>query len=188
MVLAEKLITAEEFLEIAAQQENMLELAEGAIIEMPPSSLLNSFIAMRIGHLLSSFVNQYNLGYVFGADGGYTLSPHNVRVPDVSFVSKQRFPTLPDKIEGAPDLAIEVVSPSESARSVMNKAELYLQAGARLVWLVYPEEQVIDVIRPAEAGMLVQKFTLDGTLDGGEVLPGFSLPLNAIFPPEDQTA
>ncbi len=90
-----------------------------------------------------------------------------MRIPDVTFVSLERLPTIPDKYIGGPDLAVEVLSPSETATKVLDKVMLYLNAGMRLVWAVVPEEQVVYVYRPAEEGMLVQKFGLEDTLQGG---------------------
>ena len=183
MTIQQKTYTADEFWDMIDQldQTRRYELIRGEIVAMPPSSPRNSMIAMRIGRLIGNYVAEYDLGYVMGADGGYTLAADEVRIPDVSFVSKERMPELPDRFEGGPDLAVEVISPSESSRHVMDKIRLYLHAGTRLVWAVYPDEQVVDVYRPAEAGMHVQKVDMDGMLMGDPVLPGFTLDLHDLF-------
>lgn len=185
MVIQEQSITADVFWDMLPQldQSQQYELVGGQIVEMPPSSPTNSMMAMSIGRHVGNHVADHDLGYVFGADGGYTLSPGDVRIPDVSFVSKARYPELPlpKHIVGGPDLAVEIVSPSESEHAVLDKAQLYLNAGTKLVWLVYPELKKVYVCRPADDGMLVQTLDVDSTLTGGDVLPGFELPLKKLF-------
>lgn len=187
MVAQERLHTAEEFWEIAQRPENAdkrLALIDGEIVEMPPSSQINTVIAMRIGHFFNAFVIPHDLGYVTGADGGFTLTEHNARQPDVAFIAKARHPVL----EGvafpiAPDLAVEVISPSESSNDVLKKVQRYIEAGTRLVWAVYPLEQTVYVWSPApDGGLHVKIFGVEDTLDGGDVLPGFTLKVRDIFP------
>jgi Uma2 family endonuclease len=183
MVLREKLYTAEEFWEIASLPENedrRLELEDGVIIEMAESKPINTVTAMRIGYFFNAWVIPRDLGFVTGADGGYKLAEKRVRLPDVGFISKERLPKIPKRFEIAPDLAVEVVSPDED---VFKKVREYIAAGTRLVWTVYPDEKTVYVFRPAESAELrVQQFGLDDTLDGGDVLPGFALPVRDIFP------
>jgi Uma2 family endonuclease len=186
MAVQEKLITAEEFWEIAQLPENAdkrLELIDGAIHDMPPSSKLNTILAVWIAHLLISYVVANYLGYVTGADGGYQLGPHDVRLPDVGFIAKARAAGLSGTVfPVAPDLAVEVISPSETSRAVLDKARAYLQAGTRSVWAVYPEDQVVDVYRLADDGGLhVQTVGKEGTLDGADALPGFTLAVSDVF-------
>lgn len=185
MTVHEKLYTAEEFYTFVERPENLdhrWELIEGIIVEMPPSSPKNSKLAARFVRHLGNFVDEHDLGHVLGADGGYTLSPHNVRIPDVSFISKERAPSLPKHFDIAPELAVEVISPSESPRSVLDKIGLYLNSGVIIVWAVYPDDKVIEVWQASDNGkMTVQKLTLDDTLDGGEVLSGFTLAVKVVF-------
>jgi Uma2 family endonuclease len=178
----QKLHTAEEFWQMTQQfGEKQYELIEGVILEMPPSNPRNSIMAMRIGRLIGNFVDEHKLGWVQGADGGYTLSPGTVQIPDVSFVSIERSPEIPHEFEGGPDLAVEVISPSETSTTIMKKNRRYIDAGTKIVWNVYPDEEIVYVYRPAEAGMNVQQFGINDTLDCAEVLPEFSLKVNAIF-------
>jgi Uma2 family endonuclease len=120
---------------------------------------------------------------VYGADGGFVLfaDRQTVLVPDVAFVAaervplgsaRKRFPRL------APDLVVEVFSPSDRLSEALNKVRLYLEAGVRLVWLVDPDKRTVTVFRPDAAPE-----TLDATMtiDGGEVLPGFSASVSAMF-------
>lgn|SRR5574341_11028 len=186
MAVEQRTMTAQEFMAIAQLPENAskrLELIEGVIVEMPGSSPENSAIAIRVAYHMTGFVLKGDLGHVTGADGGYALGPRDVRIPDVAFVSKERVPKLTGSVvEGPPDLAVEVVSPSESARDVMDKARAYLKAGARLVWAIYPEARVVDVIRLTPDDHLdVETIGVDGVLDGADVLPGFRLAVKDVF-------
>ncbi|MEO8612365.1 MAG: Uma2 family endonuclease [Chloroflexota bacterium] len=179
----EKLYTAEEFWDIAQLPENQdkrLELEDGVIVEMGSSSPANTVTAMRIGYFLNGFVIPHDLGYVTGADGGFKVGPKRVRQPDVGFISKVRALKLPKRFDLAPDLAVEVVSPDED---VFKKAKEYIRSGTRIVWAVYADEKVVDVITPTQDGEFhVQELTINDVLDGGDVLPGFSLPVRDIFP------
>lgn len=118
-------------------------------------------------------------GYVTGADGGFKLANDRVRQPDVAFVSKSRYPSLPDEFEGGPDLAVEIVSANED---VLKKTDEYLESGTSLIWAVYPDEQVVHVFAPQRQWT---KIDINGTLSGEGVLPGFSLFVKDIFPPRD---
>jgi Uma2 family endonuclease len=106
-----------------------------------------------------------------------------VRLPDVAFVARARQPVLEGvEFPFAPDLAVEVVSPGDSAAEVLDKVALYLQAGTRLVWTVYPDEETVYVWQAAEGGGFhVRKFDRESTLDGGDVLPGFTLAVRDLF-------
>ena len=183
MALREKLYTFEEFWEIVMLPENVerrLELDEGIIVDMGSSSPTNTVIAMRMGYFLNAFVIPNDLGYVTGADGGFRLAPKTFRIPDVGFISKQRVSTLPKRFEIAPDLAVEIVSPDED---VFRKANEYIEAGTQMVWAVYASEKRVYIFRPNQDGTLnVQTYNQDDTLDGGDVLPGFTLRVSDIFP------
>lgn len=183
MVLQEKLYTAEEFWEIAQLPENeerRLELEDGVIVDMGSSSPLNTVTAMRIGYFFNAFVIPRDLGYVTGADGGFKLASKRVRQPDVGFISKQRVSKLPRRFEIAPDLAVEVVSPDED---IFKKAREYLLAGCQIVWAVYADEAIVHVFQLDDDGSVRSRpFDINATLDGGDVLPGFSLPVRDIFP------
>jgi Uma2 family endonuclease len=185
-------LTIEEFLKIAQQPEYescQLELHDGVIEEMPPSSYLNSLIAAQIVRLLGNFVYDNDLGTVTGADGGYSLGTRNVVVPDAAFVAKARRPDPGSKvIEGAPDLAVEVISLSETTPKILKKVRRYLTAGTKLVLTVYPEDQVIIIYRLLDTGELgVQTLGIDEHFDGADVLPGLQLPLRSIFPKQEPT-
>lgn len=186
MAVQEKFYTADDLIEIAQRPENAdkwLELWNGVIIEMPPPTSKHSVIVARILAFLFAFVEAHELGYVTGADGGYVLAPGYTFMPDVAYISKARHPVFPAYLfTAAPDLAVEVVSPSNNPRELLTKIEHYLHFGTQLVWAVYPDERIVDVYRLADDGGLhIQKFTPEDTLNGGDVLPGFTLPVRSIF-------
>lgn len=180
MAIQQPLMTADDFFEWVNLPENdnrRFELDDGMMIEMPPSSPLNTVVAQRISYFLSNHVLPRDLGYITGPDVGFQLGAGHVRQPDVAFIAKSRLPELPSRFEIAPDLAVEVVSPNED---VLKKTREYLSAGTTLVWAVYPHEQIVEVFR-AESPRW-QTLTGDDTLDGGDILPDFSVPVRELFP------
>jgi Uma2 family endonuclease len=132
--------------------------------------------------LIITFVAANDLGDVTAAETGYVLfagRPQTVVAPDVGFVSRKRLPRLTGKYYSVPpDLAVEVVSPTDKARDIREKVALYLQYGTSLVWVVYPDSRLVDVFQP---GKPADSFGLDHELDGGDMLPGFKLPVKEIF-------
>lgn len=107
--------------------------------------------------------------------------PERSRIPGVAFVRAERWERVDRRapaFEGAPDLAIEVVSPSDSYGEVRDKASKWLEAGARLVWVVQPMSRTVEVYRPEQESVTL---TVEDTLSGGDVLPGFSVPLRSLF-------
>lgn len=187
MAVQERLYTTAEFWEIVQRPENAdkrLELIDGVIVEMAPSSQKNTVVAARFIYFLNAHVIPRDLGYVTGADGGYRISEHNSFQPDVGFISKERHPTLEGvEFPVAPDLAVEVISPSESSGIVFGKIHQCIQAGTHLVWMVCPDDETVYAWQPApDGGLHVQPFGKDDTLDGSPVLPGFTLKVSEIFP------
>jgi len=185
MMLLERqqLYTSEEFFEIASLPENetrRLELDEGAIVEMAGSTQENTVAAARIAYYLNAFIIPRNLGYVSGADGAYQLGERKVRLPDVGYISKIRLPQFGGKLFPiAPDLAVEIVSEDED---IFKKAREYLNAGTTLVWAVYSDEKAVYVMQlDDDARLISTTFGTDMTLDGGAVLPGFTLAVRDIF-------
>jgi Uma2 family endonuclease len=177
----------EEFWALYQNPENQarhLELIHGELLEMPASSTRNSIIALRIGRHLGNYADEHDLGYVTGADAGFCLDPHNAPQPDTAFIRKARVPNLEAKVfEGAPDIAVEVISPSESRPAILRKTRLYLEHGGQSVWAVYPEERMIEVYSLNASGQLAVLVLLDDQeiLEGGPSLPGFRLSLGQIF-------
>lgn len=176
----------EQFWAFVMQPENAekrWELIAGEIIEMPPSSLKNSALAGRIIYFLLAYVLPRGLGWVTVPDGGYQLAEAMLVQPDAAFLSKERAPTLTARVfEGAPDLAVEIISPSERHTEIRAKISAYLAHGARLVWIIYPDEQIVDVWQAQPDGALrVESFDKGQTLRADDLLPEFSLPVAALF-------
>ena len=138
---------------------------------------------MLLGGRLLDHVQAHRLGTVCAAETGFYLSrdPDTVRAPDVSFVAQERIPAEADTDDYwpiAPDLAVEVVSPSERTAEVLAKVADYLEAGTRLVWVVYPQTQTIVVYRPSAE---VRLLSVGDTLEGEDVMPGFACPVADVF-------
>ncbi len=187
MTVHERLTTTAEFWAIVERPENAdkrLELINGVIVEVPPSSKINAILGSWIIALLNMFVTPKRLGYVTGADGGYELGPHDTVIPDAAFIAKVRAAGVEGKtFPVAPDLAVEVISPSETKTSVADKVQRYFHAGAQIIWAIYPKQRVVYVYRPAAKP---EKVGIDGELDGAPVLPGFLLSVREIFTPLDE--
>lgn len=159
------------------------ELVNGEIRRMSPAGGEASILAGGILAHLWNFVREHQLGRVFGADGTFILDerPPTAVAPDVAFVRMDRMPPaseLPRPLLLAPDLAVEVVSPSDTMPQVAKKVRRYLDAGTPLVWVVIPRRKQVIVHRtqgdPITLGV-------DDGLDGGDVLPGFHLKVADIF-------
>jgi Uma2 family endonuclease len=178
---AAKTYTSAEFSDLASLPENagrILELVEGGIIEKMPS-FVPSEIALNIGSFIKQYVREHHTGYVTAADGGYIMSGSDVFVPDVGYITRERLPQKPMREAPVPpDMAVEVKSPTDRKRDMRVKAEKYLAYGTRLVWLVFPEEQAVEVYTPDED---VKTIGIGGVLDGGDILPGFTLTVRDIF-------
>lgn len=181
MVTGTREMTVEEFDRFAALPENMeldLEYIAGEIVDVVTNPK-SSQIGVRLARHIDAFVETHALGHVTGADGGYQVAGERY-IPDVGYISSTRMPQLDDEagyITKPPDLAVEVVSPTDSERLLMIKVGNYL-ADETVVWVVYPSEKTIAVYVP---GKPVQVLAEEDTLDGGDVLPGFSLPMIQVF-------
>ena len=159
---------------------NKYELVDGEI-RVSPGGARHSHVAVKLMARLWAFVQERRLGFVFGSDIGFRLPGGNVRSPDASFVSAGRFPNerMPDDFPDlAPDLAVEVVSPRDRPRYVLDKVGEYLEAGVRLVWVIDPRKAKAVVHRSVTDA---RELGPHDTLDGEDVLPGFSCRLADIL-------
>ncbi len=145
-------------------------------------------LAVRLSHLIWTFLEEHDLGIVMGADGMMRLAPGLVRIPDVSFISWRRLPgrKVPhDPIADlAPDLAVEVISKSNTPQEMDRKLADYFAAAVRQVWYVYPDTREVHVYPPERHDV----FGEQQTLEGGDVLPGFKLELQRFFAEPGQAA
>jgi Uma2 family endonuclease len=159
------------------------ELVRGELRRMPPAGSEHGAVIMNMGTPLHQFVRAQGLGVVFGAETGFKIAsePDTVRAPDLAFVRRERIPAggIPRGFwPGAPDLAVEVVSPGDTYTEVEEKVNDWLNAGTRMVLVLNPRTRTVavytshtDVVRLIESE----------TLDGGEVLPGFTCRVAELF-------
>ena len=159
------------------------ELVRGGLIVMTPAGGRHGQVAHKVGLIIGNHVLDRNLGRVFAAETGFLLQrgPDTVRAPDVAFVAAERLGTgeIPTGfLEMAPDLVVEVVSPSDSANAVQAKVDDWLGAGTRLVWVVDPETRSVTVHRPARPGAVLPE---SSTLDGAPVFSDFRVPVRDLF-------
>jgi Uma2 family endonuclease len=183
VVITKQAITAEQFSAMPEIPGKRFELVQGELIEMPGAGLLHSVIAALVYRLIFSHAEEHNLGLAFPDGLGYILRrrPDIVRIPDVSFVSRERFSEgeLPSGFcEGAPDLAVEVVSPNDIAEDVHDKVHEYLAMGTRAVWVLWPKSRTISVHTMDEVS---RELSSGDELDGGDVLPGFRVRVADLF-------
>ena len=178
------LMTAEELAALPDDGYHHYELVRGELVSMAPSVALPSVVSGTAAIVIGSYVLRHKLGIIGTAEGGFVLStePDTVRAPDVWFVRTERVPAgrIPQTFwPGAPDLAVEVLSPSDRFADVLQKAQDYLDAGTRLVWVIDPVGRSAAVFLPEGRPLLLGE---DGVLDGGDVLPGFSVSLRDLLP------
>ena len=188
MAIQERIISAERFFELMEQPEyldRVLELVEGELIEMSKPSRLHGIVLANLSAEIVYFVKRKSLGEVNAGDTGFVLERgefgrDTVRGLDIAFVSKSKELGPPDFAwyEMGPDLAVEVISPSNKISDTHLKVMQLLKAGTRLVWLVYPESRTVVAHTPAGAITLQE----NDILSGGDVLPGFELRVGDIFP------
>lgn len=158
------------------------ELLDGRIVEKHMGNE-SSWLGGEILILIGIYLRQHKLGLVFGSDNGIAIWPSNptkVRKPDVTFVAKGKLPG-DAPVKGwqtvVPDLVVEVVSPGDEAEDLEKKLTDYRQAGVPLIWVVYPGTRSAQVLTQDER----RDVRVDGSLDGEDVLPGFSLSLAELF-------
>ncbi len=161
------------------------ELLRGFVVGEPLAGGLHGRIVGQVTKLLKDFVDPMRLGAVYAGDTGFVLARHpdTVRGPDVAFVSTERLCAIEDErrfIPGAPDLAVDVLSPHDRMKEVLGKVSDYLDAGCRLVWVVDPAAEEVHVFRSPFAPEVL---TAEDTLHAGDVLPGFSVQVAQLFRP-----
>ena len=176
------LLTAEEFFRLYSHKDEHFELVKGEVIKLAPPGWVHGGIAVNIAFALKSFLRQHDLGRVV-VESGFRLEsqPDTVRGPDVSFVTNERMPGEGPPhafFMGPPDLAVEIVSPSDTAAELESRVSDYLRSGTRRVWVVHPGSRSV-VAYMAEG--IWRRYSEDETIEDEELLPGFSLPMREIF-------
>lgn len=157
------------------------ELVDGELIRMPPASEGHGRRAIRFAAPLAMHVYANKLGEVYAAETGYKIDVHNVRAPDVSFISYDRLDAIgrTEKFfTGAPDLAVEVASPGDTKKELREKAEWWLSVGARLVFTVEPKNSRVKAY--CASGEVIE-YGMDDEIEGFDVVPDFKLAVSFIF-------
>lgn len=176
------LMTAEELLRLP-DDGLRYELVKGELIVMTPASPSHGRIANTLAFFLTNHVRQYQLGEVYAAESGFKLTedPDTVRAPDLAFIARERIPPAEEQ-DGfwaiAPDLVAEVISPNDTAQDVQTKVVEWLEAGVRLVWVVYPDKRMVTEYRSLTQ---VRVLRAGDSLDGSDVVLDFTCPLSDLF-------
>ncbi|HXT57800.1 MAG TPA: Uma2 family endonuclease [Pirellulales bacterium] len=173
--------TEQDVVELSLHEDRLYELVDGILVEKTMGAY-ESYLGCLLSHFLTGHVLEHGLGIVLGADGMVRLAPGLVRIPDVSFISWDRFPRrqIPrNPILGlAPDLAIEVLSKGNTKQEMARKLEDYFTSGVRLVWYLDSKTATAQCYTSPKSETIVHA---NESLDGGLVLPGFRLPIASLF-------
>ena len=182
MAIQKKMMTIGEFeawIALPAHAHRRFELLDGEIIEKMPTQFHAAIVSL-LNFFLVAYLRQHPIGWAL-VEARYQLpdDEHNARVPDLSYVSDRSRPLVKKgPAPYMPDLAIEVKSPDDGYLMMRAKAAYYLDNGSRMVWLVFPEKQLVEVYRP---DVDVEILNHDDTLHGYDVLPGFTLAVAEVF-------
>jgi Uma2 family endonuclease len=178
--------TEKDVIEIHDRTNRLCELIDGVLVEKV-MGYYEGRLALILGHFLELFVTNHNLGIAVGADGFLRLGLGLVRIPDLSFTRWDRLPNrqIPREPipELAPNLAVEVLSVSNTRTEMERKRREYFNAGVELVWQIDPDERTCEVFTSPDDSIVIG---VDGVVDGGTVLPGFQLPLREFFDRADR--
>ena len=173
--------TEKDAIELSDRKVRLCELVDGILVEKVMGAY-ESLVAVELIRLIATFVKKHKLGVVLGEAGLLKLAPGLIRIPDVAFLSKKKFPggrfPRASAWSLAPDLAIEVVSKGNTKKEMNEKLHDYFDAGSKLVWYVYPKLRQVEVYTGPTAKRIVKH---DQMLDGGDALPGLEVNLRELF-------
>jgi Uma2 family endonuclease len=172
------LATEKDVLDVHARTERLCELVDGILVEKP-MGFYESVLAMKIGRRIGNYLERCNLGIAAGEAGMLRIQRSRIRIPDVSFIRWDRLPRGRDPVPAvSPDLAVEVLSESNTEQEMRNKLDEYFAGGTRLVWIIDPRTRTARIYYgPIEYTSIDET----GSLTGGDVLPGFELKLQDLF-------
>jgi Uma2 family endonuclease len=173
--------TEEDALRIGAHEDRLCELVDGVLVEKPMAGF-ESILAGILIHLLNAYLESNPRGVVLGESGSLWILPKKMRIPDVSFISMDRFPgrKLPKErvYRVAPDLAVEVLSEGNTEGEMNLKLDEYFEAGVQLVWYIDPRTRSARIYTARDQVEIIDE---NGLLDGGDILPGFQIRLGELF-------
>lgn len=177
-----KVWTDEELMELP-EDGHRYEVVNGELVDMGISGALHSYVCSTLMIILGTYVRTHRLGVMFDSSTAFKMKDGNRRSPDLSFFAKERLQGMTELpfgfLEGAPDLAVEVLSPQNTLEEIHDRLVDYFANGTRLAWVVHPIEHYILVYRSAQETDRLLK-SVD-TLEGEEVVPGFTLPVFHLF-------
>lgn len=176
-----KVWTVEDLERLECETGKRYELVDGIPKEKGPESMEHSYIALNLGGELRAHVKSKKLGITLESSAVYRMNEGNTRKPDVSFVTKERLPEKQlstEPFDGAPDLAVEVISPTDIWWEILKKLNQYFASGCRLVWLISPFDKTVLVYRADRPSHFLQA---GDSLDGEDVVPGFTMPVAELF-------
>lgn len=181
-------VWAEADLQALPHDRRNYELVDGELVMSPKNNFAHGDLCARLLAALVHFNQHHHLGVVLDSSTGFWMSNRNCRAPDISFVSRPRMKQAGFSrrttrfFPGGPDLAVEVLAPSNTPGDIDDRLEDFFSSGTRLVWIVRPDERRVEVCHSPDDR---QRPGADACLDGEDVLPGFRLPLCELFLPED---
>lgn len=174
-------MSVEDFDRLVEPDELGYELDEGELVVMTKPRPLHNRIVANLEYQIRAYLEAYPIGEAFNAENLFVLGPNTKRAPDVSFLRAERAKQIDPNadIPGAPDLAVEVLSPNDTMSAMRRQIRQYLAAGAQCVWIVYPETREVEVWRePTRLQTVLQEADL---LEAPDLHPGFALPVGALF-------
>ena len=174
-------LTDEQFMALP-EDDNLYEYVNGELIVVANSGVEHGYLALTLGYFLTGFVRSHRLGVTCDSSTAFKMKTGNKRSPDLAFIAKERLQGLKRLpkgfFEGAPDLAVEIISPNNTFAEIHNKLVEYFDNGTRLVWVILPDEECVLVYHQPKPSKLLQ---VEDSLDGEAVITGFQLPLMELF-------
>jgi Uma2 family endonuclease len=178
--LQSKVWTDEEFM--ALPEDGRYELVNGELVNMGNSGMEHGYIASNLIFFLGGVVRSQKLGVICDSSTAFAMRDGNKRSPDVSFIAKERLQgvqRLPrGYFQGSPDLAVEILSPSNTVEEIHDKIVEYFENGSRLIWVIHPDEQYVLVYHSPSPDCFLRS---GDRLEGEEVVPGFSVAVEELF-------
>ncbi|WP_408648785.1 Uma2 family endonuclease [Tumidithrix elongata] len=176
-----KVLTDEQFMSLP-EDGNCYEYVDGELVIAANSGVEHGYLALTLGYFLTGFVRTDKLGVTCDSSTAFKMKTGNKRSPDLAFIAKERLQGLKRLpkgfFDGAPDLAVEIISPNNTFEEIHNKLVEYFENGTRLAWVILPDEECVLVYHKPKPSKLLQ---LEHSLDGEDVIPNFNLPLSELF-------
>lgn len=182
MISTEQKVWTDEAFMALPKDGHRYELVNGELVDSGSAGMEHGYIACIVVALLAIYVRNYKLGTVCDSSTAFALKNGNKRSPDVSFVPKERLKGLkrPPRgfFQGSPDLAVEILSPSNTVEEIHTKIVEYFENDTRLVWVIHPDEKYVLVYHTPEPDWLLRP---QNSLEGGAIVPGFSMSVAELF-------